>query len=120
MSASILIVDDAAFMRNLFREMLKTDFQIQGTAKNGVEAVELCREHEPDFVIMDLAMPIRDGIDATAKIKEEGLSAKIIVCGTVGQEAEIKQAFDAGADGYLTKPCQKPMVVETIESVRAA
>ncbi len=116
MATSILIVDDAAFMRNLLEEMLKADYQIVGEAKNGVEAVDLCRELEPDVVLMDVVMPIRDGIDATVQLNEDQLGETVIVCGTVGQEAEIKEALNAGADGYITKPFHKSMVVEAIEA----
>lgn len=116
MAASILIVDDSAYMRNLFREMLNEDFRIEGEAKNGVEAVDLCRDLEPDVVLMDVVMPIRDGIDATGLIKDEQLGSTVIVCATVGQEAEIDRAIAAGAAGYITKPFHRSMVVEAIES----
>lgn len=120
MTTSILIAADGGFMRNLFSEMLKADYRIVGEATNGVEAVDLCRELEPAVVLMDVVMPIRDGIEATSQIKEEQLGETVILSGRIGQEPEIKQGLNAGADGYITKPFQKSMVVEVIEAVRAS
>ena len=83
--AEVLIADDSAFMRNLLREILEEDHTIVGEVENGVEAVEVFTEEHPDLVMMDIVMPIRDGIEAT--------------------------------DGYITKPFQKPSVMEAIQDV---
>jgi len=115
MSENVLIVDDSDFMRNLLREILDEEHQIVGEAENGVEAVELYRESEPNVVMMDIAMPIRDGIDATAEIKDESPGASVIMCTSVEQEEMMKEAIKAGADGYITKPFQKPNVLEAID-----
>jgi two-component system chemotaxis response regulator CheY len=113
----VLIADDSEFMRNLLREILEEDHNIVGEVENGVEAVETYKDEEPDLVVMDIVMPIRDGIDATDEIKDENPGAHVIMCTSVGQEEKMKEAVKAGADGYITKPFQKPSVMEAIEDV---
>jgi two-component system chemotaxis response regulator CheY len=113
----VLIADDSEFMRNLLREILEEDHQIIGEVENGVEAVETYKEHEPDLVMMDIVMPIRDGIEATDEIKTTDPNANVIMCTSVGQEEKMKEAVKAGADGYITKPFQKPSVMEAIDDV---
>ncbi|GAB3683816.1 chemotaxis protein CheY [Salinarchaeum chitinilyticum] len=115
MAENVLIVDDSDFMRNLLREILDEEHQIVGEAENGVEAVERYKESQPNVVMMDIAMPIRDGIDATAEIKEEAPGTSVIMCTSVEQEEMMKEAIKAGADGYITKPFQKPNVLEAID-----
>jgi two-component system chemotaxis response regulator CheY len=67
--------------------------------------------------MMDIVMPIRDGIEATDEIKSADPDASVIMCTSVGQEEKMKEAVKAGADGYITKPFQKPSVMEAIEDV---
>ncbi|ATW88562.1 two-component system chemotaxis response regulator CheY [Halohasta litchfieldiae] len=117
MAKRVLIADDSEFMRNLLREILEGDFDIVGEAENGVEAVDLYNEHDPDIVMMDIVMPIRSGIEATDEITNENADAKIIMCTSVGQEEKMKEAIKAGASGYITKPFQKPNVLEAINDV---
>ena len=117
MATTVLIADDSEFMRNLLREILEEDHEIIGEAENGVEAVDLYLEHRPDLVMMDIVMPIRDGIEATGQIKDEDASANVIMCTSVGQEEKMKAAVKAGADGYITKPFQKPSVIQAIREV---
>lgn len=114
MPPSVLIVDDSEFMRSLLREILADDYEIVAEGENGVEALELYREHEPDLVMMDIVMPIRDGIEA---ITDSDPDARVIMCTSVGQEEKMKMAVKAGANGYITKPFQKPSVLEAIEDV---
>lgn len=114
MAVEVLIVDDSDFMRNLLREILEGEHTVVGEAENGVEAVELFQEHDPEIVMMDIAMPIQDGIEATSEIKDTDPNAKVIMCTSVEQEEMMKEAIKAGADGYITKPFQKPNVLEAI------
>ncbi|MFB6296480.1 MAG: chemotaxis protein CheY [Halobacteriales archaeon] len=120
MTAEVLIADDSEFMRNLLREILEEDYEILDEAENGVEAVELYEQHDPDLVMMDIVMPIRDGIEATDEITDADPDARVIMCTSVGQEERMKQAVKAGADGYITKPFQKPSVLEAINDVMPA
>jgi two-component system chemotaxis response regulator CheY len=67
--------------------------------------------------MMDIVMPIGDGTEATDEIKDGDPEANVIMCTSVGQEEKMKEAVKAGADGYITKPFQKPSVMEAIEDV---
>ncbi len=116
---SVLIADDSEFMRNLLHEILEGDHEIVGEAENGVEAVDLFEDHHPDLVMMDIAMPIRNGIEATAEIKEADPNATVIMCTSAEQEEMMKEAIKAGADGYVTKPFQKPNILEAIDDAVA-
>ena len=115
----VLIADDSEFMRSLLREILEEEYTIAGEVENGVEAIELYNENDPDLVMMDIVMPIRDGIEATDEITDSDPGAKVIMCTSVGQEQKMKNAIQAGAEGYITKPFQKPSVLEEIENVVA-
>jgi two-component system chemotaxis response regulator CheY len=117
MARSVLVVDDSAFMRNLLKQLLEDDHEVVGEAENGVEAVELYHDLDPDVVTMDVVMPIRNGIEATAEIKGDDPNASVIMCTSVGQEEKMREAVEAGADGYITKPFQKPNVLEAIDDV---
>jgi two-component system chemotaxis response regulator CheY len=115
----VLIADDSEFMRSLLREILEGEYEIVDEAENGVEAIELYNEYDPDLVMMDIVMPIRDGIEATDEITDTDPNAKVIMCTSVGQEQKMKSAIQAGAEGYITKPFQKPSVLDEIENVVA-
>ncbi|MFB6105667.1 MAG: chemotaxis protein CheY [Halobacteriaceae archaeon] len=114
---SVLIADDSEFMRSLLREILESRFEVVGEAENGVEAVELYASEDPDLVMMDIVMPIRDGVEATDEITDTDPGATVIMCTSVGQEEKMKAAIKAGASGYITKPFQKPNVLEAIDDV---
>jgi two-component system chemotaxis response regulator CheY len=119
MTQRVLVVDDSAFMRNLLKQVLAGTHDVVGEAENGVEAVELYRELSPDVVTMDIVMPIRDGIEATAEIKSLDPAATVVMCTSVGQEEKMRAAVQAGADGYITKPFQKPNVLQAIADLSA-
>ncbi len=120
MVQDVLIVDDSDFMRTLLREILEGEYQVVAEAKNGVEAVEYYKEHEPDVVMMDIVMPIRDGIEATEAIRDHDSSATVIMCTSVCQEEQMKNAILAGASGYVTKPFQKPSVLDELNQAAMA
>ena len=119
MTQRVLVVDDSAFIRNLLTQVLAGTHEVVGEAENGVEAVELYRELSPDVVTMDIVMPIRDGIEATAEIKSFDPAATVVMCTSVGQEEKMRAAVQAGADGYITKPFQKPNVLQAIADLSA-
>jgi two-component system chemotaxis response regulator CheY len=117
--AEVLIADNSEFMRNLLREILEDDHTIIGEVENGVEAVEVFKNEEPDLVMMDVVMPIRDGIEATDEITSRNPDTNVIMCTSIGHEETMEQAVEAGADDYIVKPFEKPSVVEAIEDVVA-
>ncbi len=100
-------------------EILEEDHNIVGEAENGVEAVELYREEQPDIVFMDIVMPIKDGIEATGEITDMDPNAKVVMCTSVEQAEQMKDSIKAGAEGYITKPFQKESVLEELNSIAA-
>ena len=113
-----LIVDDAAFMRLNLKNILKDNYEIAGEAENGQEAVEMYQELKPDFVTMDITMPIMDGLEAIKAIKDFDPEANIIVCSAMGQQKMIIKAIEAGAKDFIVKPFKEQRVLEAIEKLR--
>lgn len=116
--AKVLIVDDAAFMRMMIKDILeKNGFEVVGEANNGIKAVELFKKESPDVVTMDITMPDMDGIEAVKKIREIDPKAKIIMCSAMGQQTMVMDAIKAGARDFIVKPFQPDRVLEAINKV---
>jgi len=116
----ILITDDTAFMRLTLKNILeKNGFEIVGEAENGQVAVDLYNSLRPDLVIMDITMPVMDGITAITKIKEIDAKANIIVCSAMGQRALVIQALNAGARDFVVKPFQAERIVSAVSKALA-
>jgi two-component system, chemotaxis family, chemotaxis protein CheY len=116
----VLIVDDAVVMRMMIKNILsKSGYDIVGEAENGIQAVEKYKALQPDIVTMDMVMPDMDGIAAVKAIVAEFPNAKIIMCTSMGQQALVVEAIQAGAKSFITKPFQPPKIVEAIEKVLA-
>ncbi|MBM7598584.1 two-component system chemotaxis response regulator CheY [Virgibacillus halotolerans] len=116
MGQRILIVDDAAFMRMMIKDILsKNGFEVVGEAEDGAQAVEKYKELTPDLVTMDITMPEMDGITALKKIKAINPEAKIIMCSAMGQQAMVIDAIQAGAKDFIVKPFQADRVMEAIQ-----
>lgn len=118
MSKSVLIVDDAVVMRMMIKNILsKNGFEVVGEAQNGVEAVDKYQQLKPDLVTMDMVMPEMDGITAVKQIVSQDPAAKIIMCTSMGQQALVVEAIQAGAKSFITKPFQPNKILETIGKV---
>lgn len=116
--ASVLIVDDAAFMRMMIKDILtKNNYEVAGEAANGQEAVEKYKELRPDLVTMDITMPEMDGIEALRNIKQIDADAKVIMCSAMGQQAMVIDAIQSGAKDFIVKPFQADRVIEAIQKV---
>jgi two-component system chemotaxis response regulator CheY len=92
---------------------------VVGEAQNGVEAVDKYKSLNPDLVTMDMVMPEMDGITAVRQIMSHDPNAKIIMCTSMGQQALVVEAIQAGAKSFITKPFQPPKILETINKVLA-
>jgi two-component system chemotaxis response regulator CheY len=113
--AKILIVDDAAFMRMMIKEILtKNGFDVVGEASDGQQAIEKFKELEPDLVTMDITMPEMDGVTALKEIKKLNPNSKVIMCSAMGQQAMVIDAIQAGAKDFIVKPFQAERVLEAI------
>lgn len=115
MGKKVLIVDDAAFMRMMIKEILsKNGYEVVGEAGDGAEAVDKYNELKPDLVTMDITMPEMDGITALKEIKNANPEANIIMCSAMGQQAMVIDAIQAGAKDFIVKPFQADRVIEAI------
>jgi DNA-binding NarL/FixJ family response regulator len=114
----VLIVDDHALIRDSLKMLLQMepDIQVTGTAVNGQDALEKAGEQNPDLVLMDIRMPVMDGVISTKRIKETHPQIKIVILTTFKDDEYIKEALKNGAEGYILK-CQPAESI--IESLRA-
>src|SRR5699024_1367274 len=118
MGQRILIVDDAAFMRMMIKDILvKNGFEVVGEAQDGVQAVEQYKELQPELVTLDITMPEKDGLAALKEIKEIDANANVIMCSAMGQQALVIDAIQAGAKDFIVKPFQADRVIEAIRKV---
>lgn len=114
---TVMIVDDAAFMRLNLRKILKEDYEIIGEAENGREAVEKYQELEPDIVTMDITMPEMDGLEAIKAIKDIDPAANIVVCSAMGQQKMVIEAIEAGAKDFIVKPFKNERVINAVKKI---
>src|SRR5690625_3124188 len=112
----VLVVDDAAFMRMMIKDILtNNDYEVCGEASNGQEAVAMFKELEPELVTMDITMPVMDGIAALKEIRAVDPDAKVIMCSAMGQQEMVIDAIQAGAKDFIVKPFQADRVLDAIE-----
>jgi two-component system, chemotaxis family, chemotaxis protein CheY len=120
LSKRILVVDDAAFMRMMIKNILsKNGYEIVGEAENGHVAIELYKKLKPDLVTMDITMPEMNGIEGVKAIREFDPNANIIMCSAMGQQAMVMEAIQAGAKDFIVKPFQQDRILQAIGRVLA-
>jgi DNA-binding NarL/FixJ family response regulator len=104
-AARILIADDHRLFAEALEAILTTDarLSVAGYARDGREAVDLYRELSPDLVLMDIAMPVLDGVQATEQIREFDPEARVLILTGSNARADVDRARRAGAAGYVTK-----------------
>ena len=114
----VLIVDDAAFMRMMIKDILsKNGLEVAGEAENGQIAVNKYKELKPDLVTMDITMPEMDGIAALKQILSEDGKAKVVMSSAMGQQQTVIEAIQAGAKDFIVKPFKPERVIEAITKV---
>lgn len=117
----VLLVDDFPVVRDGLRVLLEAqrDIEVVGDAANGKEALHLVRQLHPDLVIMDIAMPEMNGIEATLQIHDECPSTQVLVLSMHSTTEHIFRALQAGARGYLLKDSAGAEVVDAVRAVHA-
>jgi len=120
MRATILIVDDNAQLRAFMRGIVaqKPDFQVVGEAEDGAEAIRLAQELQPDIVLLDLAMPQVNGLEALRHIKAARPATKVIIVTVHDEDAYRQAATEGGTDAFLLKKTLVTVLWPTIQRLR--
>ncbi|MBC9713057.1 response regulator transcription factor [Streptomyces sp. TRM66268-LWL] len=115
----LVIADDHELVRAGYAGLLATqpDFEVVGTAKDGAEAVRVCRELTPDLVLMDVRMPVMDGIEATARLADTGI--RVLMLTTFDLDEHVYDALGAGAGGFLLKDVTAERLFDAVRVVAA-
>lgn len=114
---NVLITEDKRLIAEGFKFIIESDKEINvvGLALNGYEALELCKIHRPDLVLMDLKMPCCDGIKGTKLIKAFSANIKVLVLTTFDDDEMVSEALKNGADGYILKDINAEKLISTIK-----
>jgi DNA-binding NarL/FixJ family response regulator len=117
----IVIAEDHLIARVGVKTIINTqpDMTVVGEAANGTQAVELYRKHRPDVTLMDVRMPVMNGVEAIIAIRAEFADASIIALSTYGGDEDIRRALQAGARAYLTKDVLHDELIRAIHAVHA-
>ena len=115
---NVMLVEDQAIIRQGLKAILEQDEQIRVTseAENGQKAVELMERHLVDFILMDVRMPVMNGIEATRKIKKRWPEVKIVILTTFNDDEYAMEALREGANGYLLKSAEPARLIEAVYS----
>jgi DNA-binding NarL/FixJ family response regulator len=115
----ILLADDHAVVRRGLRALLEArqDFEVCAEASNGREAVELALHHKPDVAVLDISLPIMNGIEATRQIRKEAPGTEVMIFTLHDRESEIRDVLHAGARGYVLKSEADEQIVRAVESL---
>ncbi|MDX1995555.1 MAG: response regulator transcription factor [bacterium] len=115
----VLLVDDHEIVREGLRGFLRMtdDFELIGEAGDGAEAVRFCQSNPPDVILMDLKMPVMDGVEATRQIRANNSAVQVVILTSFDEEDLVQQGLQAGAIGYLLK---NTSVRQLIAAIRQA
>lgn len=116
----VLIADDHAVVReglHLFLEEEVSEITVVGAASDGEEAIRLARKLKPDVILMDLVMPRLDGIEAIRRLRDAGVSSRVLILTSFSDDQRVRDAIKAGAIGYLLKDVLK---ADLLDAIRAA
>jgi len=121
MPITVILVDDHAVLRDGMRALLQASggVEVVGAARNGREAVALCRELKPDVAVMDITMPELNGFDATSEIHLESPNTRIVFLSMHTDSEHVHLALKAGAEGYLSKESAGHLVCDAVKAVAA-
>ena len=118
----VLVADDQELVRDGFTMILdaQEDVEVVGQAAHGAEAVELVRKTQPDVVLMDVRMPVLDGIQATRRLREHGFAdLRVLILTTFDLDEYVYEALKAGANGFLLKDAPRARLIEAVRTVAA-
>lgn len=114
----VVIADDEPITKMDLRELLKeAGYEVVGEASDGFDAVEICRQTHPNLVLLDIKMPLLDGLSAAKIINQEDLAETIMMMTAYSEREFIEQAKECGVGGYLVKPIDEKSLIPNIEVV---
>jgi two-component system, NarL family, response regulator DegU len=117
-SGRVLLADDHRILREGLRRSLEAQhIEVVGEAADGDEALELAEALRPDVVLMDVSMPVLDGVEATRRIRQRLPEVRVVMLTMHADETTMARAIRAGADGYLVKDCSTEEIAETVRLV---
>ncbi|MBW3557851.1 MAG: response regulator transcription factor [Actinobacteria bacterium] len=120
MSVRVVLADDHRILREGLRRSLEAQgLDVVGEAADGEEAIELAEALHPDVVLMDVTMPVLDGVEATRRIRHRLPAVRVVVLTMHADEATMARAIRVGADGYLVKDCSSDEIADTVRLVAA-
>jgi two-component system, NarL family, response regulator DegU len=117
----VIIADDHAIMRVGIRNILtrSSEINVVGEASNGAEAIELVKEYKPDVLILDMEMPIMDGVEVARRLKGDHSPVKILVLSAYDDRQYILEMLEMGASGYLIKDEAPEVIVDAVQRIAA-
>ena len=114
-----MIIDDSKTSRSILRNILtKNGYEVVAEAENGQDGYDKYCELNPDFVTLDITMPVMDGIETLVKIKEYDPDAKVIMVTAAGQKGKMLDAIKLGAAEFVTKPFETEQIISIMDSIR--
>ncbi|MDD7023922.1 MAG: response regulator [Oscillospiraceae bacterium] len=112
----VVIADDETIVRMDIREILEANgYEVVGEASDGIDAVELCRQQNPDLVLLDIKMPLMDGLSAAKQIHETNGNVAIVILTAYNDERFIDKAAEYGSVGYVVKPLNERSLIPAIK-----
>ena len=116
MSVKVLVVDDLSFIRSAIKEIIeRDDFQVIAEAANGREALMAFINSKPDIVLMDITMPVMDGLEALEEIKKLNNKAKVLMCSALSQQEYVIKAIQLGARDFIVKPFKPERILSALK-----
>ena len=116
--ATVLIVDDSRTSRRILRTILENaGYEIVGEAGNGEEGITMYKNLKPDFVTMDITMPVMDGLECLTLIMHENPDAKVIMVTAAGQKNNMIQAVKIGACDFIQKPFDEEQILTIFQNI---
>lgn len=116
-TTSIMLVDDHPLLRKGLRQLITPgdDMEVVAEASNGADAITLANEHDPDLILMDLNMQGMDGLETLRRMREDGISSRIVMLTVSDADEDVLNAISSGADGYLLKDMEPEEMLAQIE-----
>jgi two-component system, chemotaxis family, chemotaxis protein CheY len=117
----VLVVDDLEFMRQAITDILESSgITVAGQAPNGAEGIEAYLHIHPDVVLMDITMPVMNGLQALKGIRRRDPQARVVMCSALGQQRYIIRAIQLGARDFIVKPFRQERIVNAVRKAAPA